>query len=118
LAEAKANEDDELADFTEMAMWSGARIEELCSLAVENVKLGAKVPHFTVTAGKTDAAIRDVPVHTELLPVLRRLIGERTTGYVLAGLTADSDEVAQAFRFDGAQDSDMMSPRASGLAGW
>jgi len=31
---------------------------------------------------------------------------------------ADSDEVAQAFRFDGARDSDMMSPRASGLAGW
>jgi hypothetical protein len=34
------------------------------------------------------------------------------------GLSADSDEVAQAFRFDGARDSDMMSPRASGLAGW
>jgi hypothetical protein len=30
---------------------------------------------------------------------------------------ADSDEVAQAFRFDGAQDSDMMSPRARSLAG-
>jgi hypothetical protein len=31
---------------------------------------------------------------------------------------ADSDEVARAFRFDGAQDSDMKSPRAWSLAGW
>jgi len=31
---------------------------------------------------------------------------------------ADSDEVAQVFRFDGARDSDMMSPRARSLAGW
>ena len=32
--------------------------------------------------------------------------------------TADSDEVAQVFRFDGARDSNMMSPRARSLAGW
>jgi hypothetical protein len=32
--------------------------------------------------------------------------------------SADSDEVARAFRFDGAQDSDMKSPRAWSLAGW
>jgi len=37
---------------------------------------------------------------------------------MLMMLDADSDEVAQAFRFDGARDSDMMSPRVSGLAGW
>jgi integrase len=73
----------------DLARWTGARIEELCSLTVENVKLEAKVPYFVTTAGKTDAAIRDVPVHAELLPVLTRLIGERTTGYVLAKLTTD-----------------------------
>jgi hypothetical protein len=31
---------------------------------------------------------------------------------------AESDEAAKAFRFDGAKDSDMMSPKAAGLAGW
>jgi hypothetical protein len=30
---------------------------------------------------------------------------------------ADSDEVAQAFRFDGAQDSGMMAPSLRSLAG-
>jgi hypothetical protein len=33
-------------------------------------------------------------------------------------LTADSDEDAQAFRFDGALDSDMMSPRAGASLAW
>jgi len=31
--------------------------------------------------------------------------------------TADSDEVAQAFRFDGAQDSDLKPPSLRSLAG-
>jgi hypothetical protein len=33
-------------------------------------------------------------------------------------VSADSDEAAQAFRFDVARYSDMMSPRAWSLAGW
>jgi len=32
-------------------------------------------------------------------------------------VTADSDEVAQAFRFDGAQDSDLKAPSLRSLAG-
>jgi len=36
----------------------------------------------------------------------------------LYAVSADSDEAAQAFRFDGARYSDMMSPRAWSLAGW
>ena len=37
---------------------------------------------------------------------------------IIAIQTADSDEGAQAFRFDGALGSDMMSPRWWSLAGW
>jgi hypothetical protein len=33
------------------------------------------------------------------------------------GMGADSDEVAQGFRFDGARHSDLKSPRAWSLAG-
>jgi hypothetical protein len=36
----------------------------------------------------------------------------------VAAICADSDEAAQAFRFDVARYSDMMSPRAWSLAGW
>ena len=37
---------------------------------------------------------------------------------ILSPSNADSDEGAQAFRFDGALGSDMMSPRWWSLAGW
>jgi len=40
------------------------------------------------------------------------------SGYAGTSLCADSDEVAQAFRFDGAQDSGMMAPSPWSLAGW
>jgi len=42
--------------------------------------------------------------------------GEHKTDRVILG--ADSDEVAQPFRFDGAQDSDLKPPMARSLAGW
>ncbi len=79
--------DYELADLITLAMYSGARIEELCALKVEVVRLTSKVPHFTIAAGKSDAAIREVPIHMKLAPVLHRLIGKRADGYVLAALT-------------------------------
>jgi integrase len=87
LAKARERSDDELADVIDLGRWTGARIEELCILRVENVKLGAVVPHFVITAGKTDAALRTVPIHSALMPTLARLIGKRTTGWVLAKLT-------------------------------
>jgi integrase len=76
--------DHELADLIALGMWSGARIEELCSLDVTNVDLKTKA--FSVVDAKTEAGIREVPIHTNLLPTIRRLIGSRKTGYVLAAL--------------------------------
>ncbi|MGH7089941.1 MAG: tyrosine-type recombinase/integrase, partial [Stellaceae bacterium] len=84
---ALAADDRELADIVSVAMWSGARIEEVCSLKVERVNLTGKLPSFKVAEGKTDAALREVPVHASLRPVLARLIGDRTEGYVFADLT-------------------------------
>jgi len=86
LGKARERSDHELADLIDLGRWTGARIEELCILRVENVKLAAAIPHFTITAGKTDAAIREVPIHAALAPTVARLIGKRTTGWVLADL--------------------------------
>jgi integrase len=84
LAEAKARDDDELADLIEIAMWTGARLEEICALPVAKVNLTGR--YLDIEDAKTPAGWRQVPVHAKLLPVLRRLIGERTSGYVLATL--------------------------------
>jgi integrase len=84
---AKTIGDAELADLITLGMWTGARIEELCSLKVASVDLKAMA--FSVTDAKTRAGVREVPIHPELLPTLKRLISKRRDGYVLAHLTAN-----------------------------
>jgi hypothetical protein len=39
-------------------MWTGARIEELCSLKVEETHLDAKVPYIDIKDAKTAAGVR------------------------------------------------------------
>lgn len=72
----------ELADLIRLAMYSGCRREELCALRVEHVKHD----RFEIVDAKTEAGVRTVPVHPELRLTLKRLIGTRTEGFVLAGL--------------------------------
>lgn len=88
VTKASAKGDQELADLITMGMYTGARIEELCSLPVADVDLERRA--FTIKASKTQAGLREVPIHPSLHPVLRRLIGDRKTGYVLAGLKSGS----------------------------
>ena len=52
-----------------------------------------------------------------LLPNKPRGVPRADDRLVLNGIYADSDEVAQAFRFDVAWGSEMMSPMARCLAG-
>jgi len=86
--EAARRGDDTLAALIGLAMWTGGRIEELCSLKVQDVHLDAPIPYLSITSGKSRAALRDVPIHADLAPLLRRLAGDRRDGYVLASLTA------------------------------
>lgn len=85
LADAVKSGDGELADLIRLGMWTGARIEELCALKIEKVKRD----HFSVEDAKTAAGWRDVPIHPKLAPTMKRLIGKRKEGYVLANLKAN-----------------------------
>lgn len=80
---AIVDDDGELADLISLGMWTGCRIEELCALKVDQVKGKS----FTVGEAKTEAGWRDVPIHPKLAPTMKRLIGKRKDGFVLAGLT-------------------------------
>lgn len=83
---ARERGDDELADLIWLGMWTGARIEELCSLKVADVTGNA----FTVKDAKTAAGVREVPVHRELRQVMARLVeGKQPGDYVLEKLTAN-----------------------------
>lgn len=85
-AQSKRKPDHQLADLIRLGMWTGCRIEELCSLKVAHVFTG----HIQIVDAKTPKGIREVPIHRELAPTLARLIRETTDGYVLSGLDTDN----------------------------
>jgi integrase len=89
LGEANKEGDQELRDLIFCDMWSGARIEEWCSLRIQEIHLTADHPHYVPDEGKTGAAIREVPIHPKLMPVLCRMIGKRANGYLFPNLSAN-----------------------------
>ncbi len=75
--------DQPLADLIALGAYTGARIEELCSL-----KVGDVYPEsFIVREAKTSAGVREVPIHSALAPLISRLKASAEDGYLLAGLT-------------------------------
>ena len=79
-----AKDDTKLANLIFMGAYTGARIEELCSLKSIDVDLEKNT--LSITESKTEAGIRIVPIHSKLKPLLTSLIDESTDGYVLAEL--------------------------------
>jgi integrase len=75
--------DTALADLITLAAYSGARIEELCSLKWSDVRDHS----FNVVDSKTEAGIREVPIHRKLRDLLKTLKAEKADDYVLPGLT-------------------------------
>ncbi len=71
-----------LADLIRLGAYTGARIEELCSLKVEDVNGSIRIRD-----SKTEAGIREVPIHSALKPLVTRLKEESKDGYLLSGLT-------------------------------
>ena len=64
---------------------TGMRLEEICSLKVVDVA----ADRIRVTQAKTDAGVREVPIHPELAPLMARLCEASRGGFVLAGESAD-----------------------------
>jgi integrase len=82
-----------LADLIELAMYTGARIEELCSLKVKGMKHDDKADcdYLEIEDAKTAAGWRQVPVHSMLKVTLRRLLRASKDGYVLSGFVANKN---------------------------
>jgi len=81
---AEGKEDQQLADLITLGAYTGARIEELCSLKIESI--GDR--SFKIEDSKTAAGVREVPVHAALLPLLERLReAPGGDGFLLSRLT-------------------------------
>lgn len=75
--------DNELADIIRIAMFTGARLEEICTITVQNIQ----EDRVLISGTKTATSLRQVPIHPELAPTIRRLAGDREGGFLFPGLT-------------------------------
>jgi integrase len=73
-----------LKEVCALGLYTGARLNEICELEVTDVNLDSNVIH--ISEGKTQSSVRDIPIHPKLLPVIKRLIGKRTDGYLFETL--------------------------------
>ncbi|MGI9366631.1 MAG: tyrosine-type recombinase/integrase, partial [Rhizobiaceae bacterium] len=77
--------DPSLRDLVALDAYTGCRIEELCDLLVEDVN--RENSSIYIKSGKTDAAIRHIPLHPNLQQMIERLCQQSKDGYVLSGLS-------------------------------
>lgn len=73
--------DTDLLKLTVLAMYTGARIDELTSLKAEDISEG----HLEIREAKTDAGERMVPLHPYIEPLVKQMISESSDGYLLSG---------------------------------
>jgi len=74
--------ENKLADLILLAMYTGARIEELCKIRVEDVDI--KEMFINISDSKTRAGIREVPIHNDLLKTIKKLIKDSEDGYLIS----------------------------------
>lgn len=80
---ADAKPDTQLADLIKLGAYTGARIEELCSIKVADVSDNS----FSIKDAKTEAGWREVPIHSAIAPLVANLKKSSRDGYLLSGLT-------------------------------
>lgn len=98
LKEATKSGDQPLADLVELGMYTGARINELCSLKCSDCSEDV----LSITDSKTYAGIREVPVHSALRATVKRLLETSKDGYLLTRLPTNkygsrSDAIGKRF---------------------
>jgi len=85
---AREKGDEQLADLIALGAYTGARIEELCAIKLEDITQSSGVQIITVTDSKTDAGVRTVPIHPALKSVIKRLTKDSNDEYLFSNLTS------------------------------
>ncbi len=78
-------ENQSLSDLILIAMHTGARIEEICSLRCKDIDLDEA--SFTISDAKTKAGIRTIPIHSFIKPRVKKLVINSTDDYLLPNLS-------------------------------
>jgi integrase len=83
LDQSKAANDTQLTAAILIAAWTGCRIEEICSLRIDNVL----DDRLIIKDAKTEAGNREVPVHSCLMETTQELKRTTSDGYLISGLS-------------------------------
>lgn len=87
--EAREKGDHPLASLIAFGAYTGARIEEICSLKLADFHNSA----FHITDAKTEAGIRTVPLHPDLKALMEELRGSSTDGYFIPSTSETKYEI-------------------------
>jgi integrase len=79
--------DTQLKLLVTVAMYTGCRIEEICSLKCEQVKVVNHLLCIVLTDSKTVKGIRTIPVATKLTQAVTRALEVSEDGFLVSGLT-------------------------------
>lgn len=84
---------EEMQSVTRIGMYSGMRLNEICSLRTKNIKTVEDILCFEITEGKTKNAARYVPVHPVLIDLVGTLIKGSHEGFLFyhAAITDRAD---------------------------
>lgn len=74
--------DDEMQAVTLIGMYSGMRLNEICTLKLENITTVEGVMCFEIKEGKTKSSARLVPVHSAIIELITRLSEKSYNGFM------------------------------------
>ncbi|QCK77785.1 site-specific integrase [Raoultella ornithinolytica] len=79
---AAMDSDEEMQAVTLIGMYSGMRLNEICSLQVGHIRKIEGVLCFEVTEGKTKSAARIIPVHSRIIDLVESLLQKPHNGFL------------------------------------
>lgn len=82
--EIKGKNRQPLLDAIRIGSHTGMRIEEICKIEIKRDLIDDEgVYSFSLDDGKNESAIRNIPVHPDILPVVQRMIEESKDGFLM-----------------------------------
>ena len=75
-----------LAELILLGIYTGCRMNELCSLKLDDVG----PDYFQIQTGKTEASTRRLPIHSDIKQLVERLVQNSTDGHLQSGLSCSN----------------------------
>ena len=83
MAKVASSNDTALADLITLGLYTGARIEELCRLRVDDIIVEDNHRALRIAKSKTQAGTRTVPLHSAITYLVDRLAADSKDGYLV-----------------------------------